>query len=186
MTAEPRHEHDGPGAAPPASGGRVVSFAVITVSDTRTSENDVSGKLARTILEAAGHRVALQSIVRDDAHAIREEISLALQDGAVEVVFLTGGTGISPRDTTPEAVEEILDKELPGFGELFRSLSLAEIGTATILSRAVGGVARGKGVFAAPGSRGAVKLALERILVPEAGHLVTELRKRGGKKGPRA
>lgn len=173
------HEHQQPSTAPPCAGGRAATFAVITVSDTRTEETDASGKLARTLIEQAGHSVAFYRIVKDEVHQIRETVSEALHTDPVEIVFLTGGTGISPRDTTPEAVEKLLDKPLPGFGELFRSLSFAEIGTATILSRAVGGVARGKGVFAAPGSRGAVKLALEKIVLPEAGHLLNELRKRG-------
>ena len=117
--------------------------------------------------------------MKDEKHQIQEAIRGALSHTDVEIVFLTGGTGISPRDTTYEAVNDLLDKRLPGFGELFRQYSLVEIGTATILSRASAGVAQGKGVFSAPGSRGAVRLALERILIPEAGHIVSELHKRG-------
>jgi molybdenum cofactor biosynthesis protein B len=171
---EPRHAHEAPA---PAAGGRSVGFAVITVSDTRTLETDVSGALAVQLIEGAGHAVASRALVKDDEGAIDAAVRGALANAAVQIVFLTGGTGISARDTTPDAVERLLERRLPGFGELFRQLSYEEIGTATILSRATAGVRGGKAVFAAPGSRGAVKLALERILLPEAGHLAAELRK---------
>lgn len=179
MAAKPRapkHAHETPD---PEQGGKSVVFAVITVSDTRTAATDVSGKLARDLIEKAGHRVARKEIVKDEKHQIREAIQAALVDASIHIIFLTGGTGISPRDTTAEAVSEVLDKALPGFGELFRYLSFAEIGTATILSRASGGVAQGKAVFSAPGSRAAVKLALEKIILPEAAHIVNELHKIG-------
>lgn len=174
----PKHEHETPASASPSEGGRSVGFAVITVSDTRTVKTDASGKLACELLEGAGHRVVRREIVKDEKHQIREIVQSSIADENVNIIFLTGGTGISPRDTTAEAVAEILDKSLPGFGELFRHLSFAEIGTATILSRATGGVAQGKAVFSAPGSRAAVKLALEKIIIPEAGHIVQELQKR--------
>jgi molybdenum cofactor biosynthesis protein B len=161
----------------PAKGGRQVRFAVVTVSDTRTAATDASGKLAMELLKAAGHAVSEYRIVKDEKHEIREVIQELLTNARVDVLFLTGGTGISPRDTTAEAVGDLLDKSLPGFGELFRHLSFFEIGTATILSRASAGIARGKAVFSAPGSRAAVKLALEKIIIPEAGHIVNELLK---------
>jgi molybdenum cofactor biosynthesis protein B len=135
--------------------------------------------LAIELLEAAGHHVGFYVIVKDEKHQIREAIHDAMNTPEIQIEILTGGTGISPRDTTCEAVEELLDKRLPGFGELFRQLSFAEIGTATILSRASAGVSQGKCIVSAPGSRAAVKLALEKILIPEAGHLVGELHKRG-------
>ncbi|MFN0207997.1 MAG: molybdenum cofactor biosynthesis protein B [Planctomycetota bacterium] len=172
-----KHEHQNASTDTPLEGGRKVTFAIITVSDTRTEATDLSGKLAIEILKSAGHHVANHRVVKDEKHQIREAIQAALSMQDVEIVFLTGGTGISPRDTTSEAVGELLDKTLPGFGELFRQLSFFEIGTATILSRASGGVAQGKAIFSAPGSRGAVKLALEKIIIPESGHIVNELRK---------
>lgn len=179
MEKAPRHAHETPAAAPPNRGGRVLGFAVITVSDTRTPETDASGALARSLLEEAGHRVAAYRIVPDEVGPIREAIRDALALDAVHIVVLTGGTGISPRDRTHDAVAGEIETALPGFGELFRSLSFAEIGSATILSRASAGVARGKSVFSLPGSRGAVKLGLERIVIPEASHVVAELGKRG-------
>lgn len=172
-----KHEHQNESTETPVEGGRKVTFAIITVSDTRTEATDASGKLAIGILKSAGHSVEHYKIVKDEKHQIREAIQEVLSMQNVEIIFLTGGTGISPRDTTSEAVGELLDKSLPGFGELFRQLSLLEIGTATILSRATAGVAQGKAIFSAPGSRGAVKLALEKIIIPESGHIVNELRK---------
>lgn len=174
-----KHAHATAEAAQPARGGNVISFAVITVSDTRTVETDTSGRIAREIIQDAGHVVSSHCIVKDEKHHIREAIQAALASPNVHIIFLTGGTGISPRDTTAEAVADLLDKSLPGFGELFRQLSFDEIGTATILSRASGGVAQGKAVFSAPGSTAAVKLALSKIIIPECGHIVQELRKRG-------
>lgn len=173
---DPRHAHEAPS---PGRGGTSVGFAVITVSDTRTPETDTSGKLAIELVERSGHRVAFRAIVKDDAEAIRGAVRAALALEGATIVFLTGGTGISPRDTTCEALEALFERRLPGFGELFRSLSFAEIGAATVLSRASAGVVGGKVVFSAPGSRGAVRLALERIVLPEAGHLAAELRKGG-------
>jgi molybdenum cofactor biosynthesis protein B len=117
--------------------------------------------------------------VKDDAAAIGAALDAALASGACSAVLLTGGTGVAPRDVTPEAVGPRLERALPGFGELFRSLSFAEIGAAAMASRALAGVARGKPVFALPGSRAAIRLALERLILPELGHLVAEAGKRG-------
>jgi molybdenum cofactor biosynthesis protein B len=150
---------------------------VITVSDTRTLESDSGGALLCELLAGGGHRVALREIVKDEVGAIREALERALASPDCAAVVLTGGTGVAPRDVTPEAVAPLLECELPGFGELFRQLSFAEIGSAALLSRALGGLARGKPVFALPGSRAAVRLALERLILPELGHLVGE----GGK-----
>ena len=162
--------------APPRSLG----CGVITVSDTRTLA-DRHGRRAACaeLLEAGGHPVALREIVRDDASAIRAALERALASPDVRAVILTGGTGVAPRDVTPEAIAPLLERALPGFGELFRPLSFAEIGSAALLSRAVGGLARGKPVFALPGSRAAVQLALEQLILPELGHLVGEAGKRG-------
>jgi molybdenum cofactor biosynthesis protein B len=152
---------------------------VITVSDTRSLADDTGGALVCELLEAAGHRVALRELVTDDAGAIRAALERALASAGCAAVVLTGGTGIAPRDVTPEAIGPLLDRLLPGFGELFRQLSFADIGSAALLSRAFGGLARGKPVFALPGSRAAVRLALERLILPELGHLAFEAGKRG-------
>jgi molybdenum cofactor biosynthesis protein B len=151
--------------------------AVLTVSDSRTVADDTSGKLIRELLEAQGHRTVVQAIVPDDTDVIRVEVLRALADGAVDAVIATGGTGVSPRDVTPEAVTPLFEKELAGFGELFRMLSFQEIGPAAVLSRAVAGTAAGKVVYVLPGSSGAVRLALERLILPEVAHVVGQLRR---------
>ena len=149
------------------------------MSDTRTLADDSGGELVCELLRGAGQQVALREIVKDDAAAIGAALERALASPACAAVLLTGGTGIAPRDVTPEAVVPRLERTLPGFGELFRQLSFAEIGAAAMLSRALGGMAQGKPVFALPGSRAAIRLALERLILPELGHLVGEARKRG-------
>ena len=149
------------------------------MSDTRTLADDSGGELACTLLRGAGHEIALREIVKDDAGAIGAALERALASPVCATVLLTGGTGVASRDVTPEAVAPRLDRVLPGFGELFRQLSFAEIGSAAMLSRALGGMAQGKPVFALPGSRAAIRLALERLILPELGHLVGEARKRG-------
>ena len=149
------------------------------MSDTRTLADDSGGELACALLRGAGHEVALREIVKDDAGAIGAALERALASPTCAAVLLTGGTGVAPRDVTPEAVAPRLERMLPGFGELFRQLSFAEIGSAAMLSRALGGVAQGKPVFALPGSRAAIRLALERLILPELGHLVGEAHKRG-------
>jgi molybdopterin adenylyltransferase len=155
-----------------------VNCKVITVSDTRTKDTDKSGKLMTGLLEEAGHAVVSYSIVQDDYETIRETIYSAVSNPEIDVVLLTGGTGISSRDTTYEAVASLLDKELPGFGEIFRFLSFTEdIGSAAILSRAIGGTLSHTAVFSMPGSTGAVKLAMNRILLPELRHIKYELDK---------
>src|SRR5262249_33798166 len=175
------------GRTPPASRGAVsthahsghaarrVACAVVTVSDTRTEATDTSGRRMRELLEAAGHRVVGSVIVRDEPDAIRARIEAFLMDAAVDAVLLNGGTGLAPRDTTYEAVDGLLEKRIDGFGELFRMLSFQEIGSAAMLSRAVAGVARGRVVAILPGSTAGVELGMERLLVPELGHLVTLL-----------
>jgi len=154
-----------------------LTVAIVTVSDTRTPETDESGKLARRMVEEAGHRVTGVEIVADDPGALRAVLESRLAEKNVDAVLLSGGTGISPRDGTFEVVSAMLDKVLPGFGELFRALSYEEIGPGAMLSRAVGGVARGKAVFSMPGSTKAVRLALEKLILPELGHTAGEARK---------
>jgi len=156
---------------------RAVPTAVITVSDTRTPDTDTGGACAADLLSGAGHPVPLREIVKDDASEIAGALRRALARDDVQAVVLTGGTGVAPRDVTPDAVAPLLERVLPGFGELFRSLSYQEIGSAALLSRALAGVASGKLVFVLPGSRAGVRLALERLVLPELGHLAAELRR---------
>ena len=154
-----------------------VKCYVITVSDTRKGANDKSGAIIRERLETAGHLVVGTRVVRDEVSAIAEAVETALHSlGDVELLCLTGGSGIRPRDVTPEAVRPLLSKELPGFGEMFRVLSWEEVGPATMLSRAFAGVIGRTLVFAMPGSTNAVKLAMDKLIVPELGHLVREVR----------
>jgi molybdenum cofactor biosynthesis protein B len=155
-----------------------VGCAVLTVSDSRTVETDSSGKLIRELLAAKGHRTVEHAIVVDDLEAIRLAVLRALARADVDAVIATGGTGVSPRDVTPEAVTPLFDKELAGFGELFRMLSFQEIGAAALLSRAVAGTSGGKVVYVLPGSSGAVRLGLERLVIPELAHVVGQLRRK--------
>jgi molybdenum cofactor biosynthesis protein B len=150
---------------------------VITVSDTRNLETDAGGRLVVELLEAAGHPVVLREIVPDEPAEIEGVLRGVLARDGVGAVLLTGGTGIAPRDLTPEAVAPHLERTIPGFGELFRQLSFEEIGPAAMLSRALAGVAAGRVVFVLPGSRAALRLALERLILPELGHLAGEARK---------
>ena len=149
----------------------VVACAVVTVSDTRTPETDESGTRIRTALEGAGHRVVSYAILPDDPSRIRAHVQVVLGDPAVQAVIVNGGTGIAPRDTTYEALTALLEKRLDGFGELFRMLSWEQVGSAAMLSRAAAGIARGKLLASLPGSPDAVTLAMERLLVPELGHI---------------
>lgn len=154
-----------------------VTCGVLTVSDTRTEETDTSGSLLRQRLHEAGHVVAHYAIVPDDADAIRQRLTAWADD--VEVVVTTGGTGIGRRDTTVEVAETLLAKTLPGFGELFRLLSFDEIGPGAMLTRATAGVYGETGretlLFCCPGSQNAVRLAADRLIVPELRHLVWEI-----------
>ncbi|MBE3589950.1 MAG: MogA/MoaB family molybdenum cofactor biosynthesis protein [Firmicutes bacterium] len=154
-----------------------VRAAVLTISDTRTEETDTAGRWIRERLAAAGHAVAAHRIVRDDPETVAEAVAGWLASPDVDVILTTGGTGIARRDRTVEAVRPLLEREIPGFGEIFRWLSYQEIGAAAMLSGAFAGTARGKLVACLPGSRGAVELALERLLLPELRHLVWELRR---------
>ena len=159
-------------------GPRIVPTLVITVSDTRTLETDTGGALVAELLSAAGHSVVSREVVRDDPDEIQAALRRALARDEVRAVVLTGGTGVAPRDVTPESVAPLLERVIPGFGELFRMLSFHEIGSAAVLSRALAGLAAGRVVFVLPGSRAAVRLALERLILPELGHLAGEALKR--------
>ncbi|MAI25805.1 MAG: molybdenum cofactor biosynthesis protein B [Myxococcota bacterium] len=155
-----------------------VPTLVVTVSDTRTLETDTGGALVAEFLTEAGHPVIERVIVADDGDAIQSALRQALAREDVRAVILTGGTGVAPRDVTPESVEPLLERVVPGFGELFRMLSYEDIGSAALLSRAMAGLADGRVVFVIPGSRGAVRLAMEKLIVPEIGHLAAEAIKR--------
>jgi molybdenum cofactor biosynthesis protein B len=150
---------------------------VITVSDTRTLESDSGGELVVELLSAHGHPVVERRLVPDEERVIQGAVRAALAREDVEAVLLTGGTGIAERDVTPEALRPLFDREIPGFGELFRALSYQEIGAAALLSRALAGTSAGRVIAALPGSRGAIRLALEKLLLPELGHLLGEARK---------
>jgi molybdenum cofactor biosynthesis protein B len=152
-----------------------VRVFVVTVSDSRTEETDTSGRAAKEMIVAAGHQVAGYRILKDEPAQVAALIRQIADDRSADAVITSGGTGISSRDSTYEAVAGLLDKRLDGFGELFRMLSYAEIGSAAMLSRAVGGLHRGLVVFATPGSTAAVKLALEKLILPELGHLSFEV-----------
>ncbi|PQV64804.1 molybdopterin adenylyltransferase [Abditibacterium utsteinense] len=150
---------------------------VLVVSDTRTLETDGGGALIESILTQNGHEVVSRQIVRDEIESIRGAVNQAC--GGIEApdaILVTGGSGIGPRDLTPEALRPLLTKELPGFGEVFRVLSFEEIGAATMLSRAFAGVIGRTLLFVLPGSTNAVKLAMEKLIAPEIGHLVREVR----------
>lgn len=159
--------------AAPAS----VRVAVVTVSDTRTPETDASGQYLRQELEAAGHQLVGYRVVRDDAVEIRTALVALAREASV--VLLTGGTGLSGRDVTVPVVESMLTKPMPGFGELFRMLSYAQVGGAAMFSRAVGGLIRGAAVFAMPGSLNAVQTAWTGILRDELGHVAHEVERHG-------
>ena len=168
--SESVHQHRE--AAPEA-----VRVAVLTISDTRTSETDTGGDVVEETMRGAGHEVVAREIVRDEATSIRTTLVDLLTRPEVDAVVTTGGTGISGRDTTYEVVERMVEKRLDGFGELFRMLSYEEIGAAAILSRALAGAVGTKFVASLPGSRNAVRLGMEKLLVPEIAHIVFELRK---------
>ena len=154
-----------------------VACFVLTVSDTRTRETDTSGRAIRALLEEAGHGVAGSALVRDDPDQVTGIVRKQLADPATRVIVTTGGTGITSRDGTFEAVDRLFEKRLTGFGELFRMLSFQEIGSAAMLSRAAAGTVGGKAIFVLPGSENAVRLAMTRLIVPELGHIAQQLAK---------
>ena len=152
----------------------VANCYILTISDTRTEATDSSGRAIFDLLWAGGHQVAGRKIVRDEPDQVRAAIEEQLAKPVVQVVITTGGTGITSRDTTYEAITALLDKKLDGFGELFRMLSYQEIGSAAMMSRAIGGLAKGKVILSLPGSEAAVRLAMTKLILPELGHLVRE------------
>jgi molybdopterin adenylyltransferase len=157
---------------------KAVHCKVITVSDTRNKDSDKSGKLMIDMLEQAGHTIVDYVIVKDEAAPIKEAILIGCEREDIDVILTNGGTGIAKRDVTIETVQGLLDKEIVGFGEIFRMLSYQEdIGSAAILSRAIAGVVKNKAVFSTPGSTGAVKLAMNKLIIPEIGHVVREIKK---------
>jgi molybdopterin adenylyltransferase len=157
--------------------GLTVSCAVITVSDTRSPQTDKSGQRIEQLLLAANHAVGFYAIVKDEPEQIRSQLASFSQRADLDVAIFNGGTGIAPRDTTYDAIAALLEKTLPGFGELFRYLSYQEIGSRAMASRAIAGVYQGKLIFSLPGSTNAVQLAMEKLILPELTHLVSQLRK---------
>jgi molybdenum cofactor biosynthesis protein B len=155
-----------------------VPVAVVTVSDTRTIETDTSGKLIQELLVGQGHRVVDYRIIKDEPAQITTLLdALTAPDHPCKIIIFNGGTGISPRDTTYDAIVSKLEKTLSGFGELFRLLSYQEIGAAAMLSRATAGTYRGRVIFSTPGSSNAVRLAMEKLILPELQHLAYEIMK---------
>ena len=151
-----------------------VNCAIIIISDTRTEKNDESGKLIMQALKIGGHKLLSYCILKNDAGSIRKKLNELLVEKNLQVIIASGGTGISHMDITIEAISTILEKRIDGFGELFRFLTYQEIGTASIMSRAMAGVAMGKIIICLPGSAGAVDLAMKKIILPEIGHIVRE------------
>ncbi len=151
-----------------------VTFAVLTVSSTRVEADDYSGKAIAELLMSAGHRLAKKVIVKDNIEEIQKALRDFIEDGSVQAIIVNGGTGVARKDVTLEAVAHFEEKQLPGFGELFRVLSHQEIGSAAIMSRASAFVSEGKPVFCIPGSEKAVRLAVTKLIAPELGHLVWE------------
>jgi molybdenum cofactor biosynthesis protein B len=160
-----------------AAAPRSVRGFVLTVSDTRTEDTDAGGRAIIDLLTNAGHRVVGRAIVKDDPALVRNAIMLQLATGVDEgpqIIITTGGTGITSRDTTYEAISALLEKRLDGFGELFRMLSYEQIGAAAMMSRACAGIAGGRIIVSLPGSEAAVRLAMEKLVLPEIGHLVQQ------------
>lgn len=168
---------ESPAAQHRAQGPASVRCYVVTVSDTRTDATDTAGRAIADLLAAAGHTVAGRTIVRDDAELVRDAIIRQLANADIQAIITTGGTGITSRDSTYEAIHGMLQKRLDGFGELFRMLSFDEIGAAAMMSRATAGTVGAKAIFVLPGSEHAVRLAMSRLIVPELGHVAQQLQK---------
>ena len=160
-----------------ATAPRTIGCFVLTISDSKTPETDTSGILIRELLARAGHAVVGHAIVKDEPAEVRAIVQEGCANPDLQAFILTGGTGVTSRDATFEAVEALLDKRLSGFGELFRMLSYQEIGAAAMLSRAQAGVVKGRALFSLPGSPNACRLALEKLIIPELGHLLREIRR---------
>lgn len=170
MTIPSHHEHKDHA---PSSIGCIV----ITCSDTRTPETDTSGRLIQKLLEGQGHTVAAYHLVKDEPSQIQFRIAQGTANAEAQVIIVNGGTGISRRDSTFEAVDGMLEKRLDGFGEIFRFLTYQEIGSPAIMSRATAGILNGCVLFSIPGSENAVRLAMEKLILPELGHLVQQISK---------
>jgi len=168
MPADQEHKAQAP---------RSVHCFIVTVSDTRTEATDTSGRAIAELLTAGGHTVEGRAIVKDDVELVRDTIVRQLANPDVQAIITTGGTGITSRDRTYEAVTAMLQKRLDGFGELFRMLSYQQIGSAAIMSRACAGLSSGRVIVSLPGSEAAVKLAMERLVIPELPHLVQQAQK---------
>ncbi|MDI6707924.1 MAG: MogA/MoaB family molybdenum cofactor biosynthesis protein [Candidatus Thermoplasmatota archaeon] len=154
-----------------------MGFAVVTISDTRTKENDESGEIIMKSVEDTNNKTEYYNIVKDDIKDVKDEIKKLLSFNKIQIIITNGSTGIGSRDIAVEAIKPLLEKELPGFGELFRMLSYQEIGSASMLSRAFAGVANKKLIFCLPGSKKAVKLAIEKLILPQAKHLIWSLQR---------
>jgi len=150
------------------------NFAILIVSDTRNEKTDESGKIAKKLVSDYGHQVFAYKIIRNDKSLIQTTVNEMLQNPEINVIVTSGGTGISKRDVTVEAISELLDKKIEGFGELFRKLSYQEIGEAAMISRATAGAINGKIIFCLPGSKNAVKLAFSKLILPGLGHIIKE------------
>jgi len=166
-----------------AEAQRQLNFAVIICSTSRYEEtsktgrtDDASGDLIVKMLRENGHRVTMRRIIPDDKEQIQRVLMRVLKSRKVDAIIFSGGTGVSPKDVTIEAVKPMLEKEIPGFGEIFRFLSYKKIGSAAILTRALAGTCRGKAIFCLPGSPDSVSLALEKLIIPEAGHIIKHAR----------
>ena len=150
---------------------------IITCSDTRTPDTDTSGQLIQKLLKENGHTIAAYYLVKDEPAQIKARITEGAANDSVQAIIINGGTGISRRDSTFEAVDAMLEKRLDGFGEVFRFLTYQDIGSPAIMSRATAGIINGRVLFSTPGSENAVRLAMEKLILPELGHLVKELTK---------
>jgi molybdenum cofactor biosynthesis protein B len=158
-----------------------IRVAVITASDSRTPATNEGGRLLRRLLEEAGFRIVADLLLTEEPDALRATVTRAIGEAPADVLLITGGTGLAPRDRTPDAIAPLFERRLPGFGELFRMLSFQEIGAAAMLSRADAGVIGGALVFLLPGSPAAVELAMRRLILPELAHAIGQLRRGGGK-----
>ena len=154
-----------------------VNCFVLTVSDTRAEANDTGGQAIRELLTMGGHSVTGHAIVRDDPDAVTGAVTGWLSDARTQVIITTGGTGVTSRDGTFEAIDRLFEKRLTGFGELFRMLSYEQIGAAAMMSRAIAGTVKGKAIFVLPGSPDAVRLAMTKLILPELGHVVQQLQR---------
>jgi molybdenum cofactor biosynthesis protein B len=170
MLSHAAHEHK-------AHAPRQAGCVVITCSDTRTPESDTSGYRIMHMLKDAGHAVLSYQLVKDEPSKIKSAIKKAVKNKKVQAIIVNGGTGIAKRDSTFEAIEDLLEKKLDGFGEVFRALTYQEIGSPAIMTRATAGTYKGRIIFSTPGSENAVRLAMEKLILPELGHILQQLSK---------